>query len=90
MMYKEKIGIVLGDSWELLNDGKKVKEVIESIIKASSSTSRITDEWVRENLTAEVGGGPNSSKILVIVSKQNGYELKVNFDEKLIDLFKEV
>ena len=89
LMYKKKIGIVLGDSWELLNDGKKVKEVIESIIKMSTSISRITDEWVRENLSVEVGS-TNAPKILEIVSKQGGYELKVNFDEKLIDLFKEV
>ena len=89
LIYKDKIAIVLGDNWETLAEGKRVKEIIDSIVKTSAQISRITDEWTREVIGLNIDSY-STEKIINIVNKQNNYELRVNFDEKLIDLFKEV
>ena len=89
LVYKDKIAIVLGDNWETLAEGKRVKEIIDSIVKTSGQISRITDDWTREVIGLNIDSY-STEKIINIVNKQNNYELRVNFDEKLIDLFKEV
>ena len=88
-MYKKKISIVLGENWEVLNEGKKIKDLIEHIVKKAGTINKLTEEWNREAISFDKNSSGND-KILEIVTKQSGYELRVKFDEKLIDLFKEV
>ena len=87
--FKKKAAIILGDNWENVNDGKKIKEMIESIEKNSTATSRLVEDFNKEALTMDSNDISNE-RLLDITKKQNKYEIKVNFDEKLIDLFKEV
>ena len=88
-MYQKKAAIILGDNWENINDGKEIKNIIDNILKNSGNTSRLVDEFSRETLNTE-NSDISNEKLMDISKKQNKYELKVNFDEKLIDLFKEV
>ena len=88
-MYRNKAAIILGDNWENVNDGKKIKELIDSILKNSSNTKKLVEHFSREALTVESNDISNE-RLMDISKKQNKYEIKVNFDEKLIDLFKEV
>ena len=87
--YKKKAEIILGENWENMNDGKKIKELIESIEKNSTGTNRLVEDFNREALSLDSNDISNE-RLLDISKKQNKYEIKVNFDEKLIDLFKEV
>ena len=86
--YKKKAAIILGDNWENVNDGKEIKKLIEFIEK-NSSTNRLVDEFNKEALNRE-SNDISSEKLMKVIKNQNNYEIKVNFDEKLIDLFKEV
>ena len=87
--YKKKAAIILGDNWKNVNDGKKINELIESIEKNATSTSKLVEEFNKEALTLD-SNDISSERLMDISKKQNKYEIKVNFDEKLIDLFKEV
>ena len=87
--YKNKAAIILGDNWENINDGKKIKELIDSIEKNSSTSTRLVEEFNKESLNLE-SNDISSERLMAINKKHNRYEIKVNFDEKLIDLFKEV
>ena len=87
--YKNKAQIILGENWENVNDGKKIKELIESIEKNSTNTKRLVDDFNKESLTLD-SNDISSERLMDISKKQNQFEIKVNFDEKLIDLFKEV
>ena len=83
---KNKIEIILGENWENLNDGKKIKQLIESI-KKNSDKSRLIERFSKEtgNTPSDIG----NEKLMDIVKKRNGYEIKINFEDKLIDKFKE-
>ena len=81
-----KAEVILGENWENLNDGKKIKDLIGQI-KRHSDTSRLLDKYNKETTTIPDDIG--NERIMDIVKKKNEYELKVNFDEKLIDKFKE-
>ena len=87
-MYQTKAEVILGENWENVNDGKQIKELIESILKNSSNTNRLVEEFSRDAMSMD-NNDISNEKLMDIAKKQNKYELKVNFDEKLIDLFKE-
>ena len=87
--YKQKAAIILGDNWENVNDGKKIKELIDSILKNYSNSDRRVTDFNNEALNME-GNDICSERLMDITKKQHNYEIKANFDEKLIDLFKEV
>ena len=53
-MYRNKAAIILGDNWENVNDGKKIKELIDSILKNSSNTKKLVEDFSREASTAEI------------------------------------
>ena len=86
-LYKKKIEIILGNGWEKLNDGKKIKELIDSIIKNSDS-SRLINDWSRTNIKDNKEFA--SDRCFSIIKRQQGYELKVNYDMELTNLFNEV
>ena len=86
MSLKNKAEVILGENWENLNDGKKIKDLIEQI-KKNSDPSRLFDKYNKE--TSSIPDDIGSQRIMDIIKKQHEYELKVNFDEKLIDKFKE-
>ena len=81
-----KVQIILGENWENLNDGKKIKELIESI-KKNSDTSRLLERYNKETSSAPTEIG--NERLMDIVKKKNGYEIKINFEDQLIDKFKE-
>jgi len=76
----------LGENWENLNDGKKIKQLIESIKKNSDQT-RLIEKYNKEtnNTPNDIG----NERLMNFVKKKDHYEIKVNFDEKLIEKFKE-
>jgi dynein heavy chain 1 len=84
--YRDKMRMVLGEGWETHNEGKNIKEIIDSLFKQVNNSSKIVEAWSKEIFNVESYSG---EKILDIVSRQNNLELRVNFDEKHIDLFKE-
>ena len=84
---KEKVRVILGDNWENVNEGKKIKELIESI-KKNSDSKRLLERFNKETVPNN-NNDMSNERLLNIVKKQNGYEIKVNFDEKLIEKFKE-
>ena len=83
---RNKAEIILGENWENLNDGRKIKELIESI-KKNSDPSRLLEKYNKE--TSATPSDLGNEKLMEIVLKKNGYEVKVNFEEKLIEKFKE-
>ena len=42
-IYRKKTATILGDDWEKLNDGKKIKDLIDSITKHSDPSRIISD-----------------------------------------------
>jgi len=85
--YKERMRMVLGEGWETHNEGRNVKDIIDSLSKSLGNSSKLVETWSKEMFNIE---NYNNEKVLEIVAKSNNFELRVNFDEKIIDLFKEV
>ena len=44
-VYKKRIEVILGENWESLNNGKKLKEIIDFIISNSNSKSKDLDKF---------------------------------------------
>jgi dynein heavy chain 1 len=88
-VYKKRIEVILGENWESLNNGKKLKEIIDFIISNSNSKSKDLDKFNNSIIQLD-SSNYNLDKIYLIENKQNKYEIRVNFDPKLIDLFQEV
>lgn len=85
--YKERMRMVLGEGWETHNEGKIVKDIIDSLTKPVTSSYKIVEQWCKETLKVD----PYSTeRVMKVVSKGDKLELQVNFNEKTIDLFKEV
>ncbi|MCQ2815661.1 MAG: AAA family ATPase [archaeon] len=85
-VYSNKMGIVLGPGWENKPEGKNVKDIIEKINKKSTPN---VEDWIKETVKNDLGMSLYSKKVIEIVPKQSGFELRVNFEEKLIDTYKE-
>ena len=61
------VQIILGENWENLNDGKKIKELIESI-KKNSDTSRLLERYNKETSSAPTEIG--NERLIDIVKKR--------------------
>lgn len=85
--YREKMKMVLGEGWETHNEGKRVKDIIDGLSKPISSIHKTIDSWTKNIFNIETH---STEKVLKVVSKIDKLELQINFDEKTIDLFKEV
>ncbi len=85
--YKEQLRLVLGDEWETHSEGKLAKDVIDKIMKLLTNSLKCVEVWSKDITTIDTY---NNEKVFDVVSKNNNLELRVNFDEKVMDLFKEV
>ena len=85
--YKDRLKMVLGEGWETHNEAKLAKDIIDGFVKLNP-ISKIIEAWTKESIRVEVDFG--IEKVLKIVNRNDKYEIQVNFDEKVIDLFKDV
>lgn len=85
--YKDQLRLVLGDEWETHPEGKLAKDVIDKIMKLLTNALKCVEVWSKDITTIDTY---NNEKVFDVVSKNNNLELRVNFDEKIMDLFKEV
>ena len=88
-VYKKRIEVILGENWESSNNGKKLKEIIDFIIGNSNQKSKDLDKFSNSVIQLD-SSNYNLDKLYLIEKKQNKYEIRVNFDPKLVDLFQEV
>ena len=88
--YKNKIGSVLGDTWESTEEGKKLKTLIQSFSTITALKNEKIDTWEKNNFNANKKGTNvnDIEKIIYIDGNYGNYKLKVNFNNSLID-FKE-
>ncbi len=85
--YLDQLKLVLGEDIESHQEGRYAKEVIDKINKMITSSSRCVDQWAKDILSIDIY---TNEKILDVKCVSNNPEIRVNFDEKIIDLFKEV
>ena len=85
--YKERMRMVLGEGWETHNEGKNVKDIIDGLSKTVANGHKVVEVWNKEIHQIE---DYTKEKILEITSTREKLQLKVNFDEKIFDLFKEI
>ena len=88
--YKMKISNILGENWDQTEEGKKVKELIESFKNISKASEDIINKWSKEGLETKKTSSKafESENILYIEGNYGNYKLKVNFNDSLAD-FKE-
>jgi len=88
--YMERVETILGKNWSDHQEGKALKEIGDSFEKHLNVTA-IAENNIREmqNLS---GDKHYQDKIFAVIPKKRSdkVELIVNFDEKVISLFKEV
>ena len=85
--YKDRMRMVLGEGWETHNEGKNVKDIIDSLSKTVANGHKIVEVWNKDIHQIE---DYTKEKILEIVSTRDKLQLRVNFDEHIFDLFKEI
>ena len=89
----KRIEDVLGTGWEQHTEGKKLREIGEAFAK-KLSTQKQVEKWI-DDMMEYSNTFDFSDKVFEVVSRGdihgNKYlELQVNFDEQVINLFKEV
>ena len=90
-LYRGKISNVLGDTWDQTEEGKKVKELIDSFQNISKDSEKKIEFWNKGALDSKKTGGSKfneSENILYIEGNYGSYKLKVNFNDSLSE-FKE-
>lgn len=87
-----RIQDVLGTGWEDHLEGKQLKEVCDEL-RGYLDTSQIYEEWLQQQLKIDTNKFSKLKDFLLLVEEDNRSglkELKVNFDDKLVIVFKEV
>lgn len=87
--YMNKVATVLGDAWHLYAEGQKLHAESTSF-RQKLEVRPIFDQWLRE---AQEHEKTIKGRVLLIQRNRangNQLELTVNFDEKAVNLFKEV
>ena len=88
--YKAKIANVLGDSWGNMEEGKNLKNIIESFSKISIKNKEIIDTWTKNHLISKKNNNiSDTENIMYLDGNYGNYKLKVNFNDSLIE-FKEI
>ena len=88
-LYRDKIANVLGDSWENTEEGKKLKNLIQSFSEISTKNNEKYNNWEKNNVGMRKSTNLNDiEKIIYIDGNYGNYKLKVNFNDSLIE-FKE-
>ena len=89
ILYRYKIASILGDSWENTEEGKKLKSLIESFINISANDKKKREIWVKGHSSLKKSNTlENVERIIYIDGNYGNYQLKVNFNDSLIE-FKE-
>ena len=89
-LYKYKIANVLGDSWENTEEGKNLKNLIQSFNNISANSKERIEAWTKNNYNNKKMGNANDiEKIIYLDGNYGNYKLKVNFNDSLIE-FKEI
>eukprot|EP00463_Aulacantha_scolymantha_P000160 TRINITY_DN1090_c0_g1_i1.p1 TRINITY_DN1090_c0_g1~~TRINITY_DN1090_c0_g1_i1.p1 ORF type:complete len:526 (-),score=93.44 TRINITY_DN1090_c0_g1_i1:146-1723(-) len=85
--YITRVQQTLGHTWSAHSEGRQLKKETE-LFREQLNTSKIFEDWKRETqgLLKEEEG----KKIFALVEQTGGLNLIVNFDKRLITLFKEV
>lgn len=92
-IYMKRVEDVLGQGWEVHADGKKLKEIGDAFAK-KLNTQRIVEKWI-EDMSVYANSFEFTEKIFDVSTRRDltgreQLELIVNFDEHVINLFKEV
>ena len=90
--YRIKVSNVLGEAWDQTEEGKKVKDLIESFKDISKDSEKKIENWTKGAFDATKKSGPikyaDNESILYIDGNFGNYKLKVNFNDSLSE-FKE-
>lgn len=79
----DRLELVLGKDWNLYAEGQKISAEINAFKKKLNSKP-IFDEWLSTATESKVDGN------ILRIAKGKDFKLEVNFDDKLMRLFKEV
>ena len=83
---------VLGVGWENIFEGKQLKEICDEL-KGYLDTDSLYKDWLSTQLKSDSRKYNKTQEFLLIIDEDTitgNKKLKVNFDEKQINLFKEV
>ena len=86
-LYRFKIANVLGDAWESTEEGKKLKNLIQSLSDIGTNNKKTVELWEKNHYGAKKSTN-DIEKVIYIDGSYGNYKLKVNFNESLIE-FKE-
>lgn len=87
--YMDKVGKILPRNWGEHPEGRELKSRGDALLKRLS-TDPILADWNKEINTYLKTFEIAKVRIFSIVPKRNRYEIVVNFDEKLINVIKEI
>lgn len=79
----DRLELVLGKDWNLFAEGQKIYAEV-TVFKKKLNTKPIFDDWLSFASERKIDGN------ILKLSKDKGIRLEVNFDENLMQLFKEV
>ena len=85
--YMERVQDILGSDWQNTTEGSQLQEIAETFEKHLNNTQLI-DNWNRD-ITFFLNQMNLNERIFAVVQKKK-LEIIVNFDEKIISLFKEI
>jgi dynein heavy chain 1, cytosolic len=87
--YMRKVEAVLGQDWTLHADGQKL-ESESSLFRKKLDTRHLYESWVHDVQSRKLAISGRLFTIVRVRSSGNLFELGINFDPQVIDLFKEV
>ncbi|ODV98401.1 hypothetical protein PACTADRAFT_20118, partial [Pachysolen tannophilus NRRL Y-2460] len=95
--FSDKLQLVLGDDWKQYPEGQKLYAEL-SVFKNKLDVQPLYESWLKDSL--HMGNNSENLKIFKIIkvnnnnnnvkSDQKFFEIVINFDYSIIDLFKEV
>ncbi|CAD8134930.1 unnamed protein product [Paramecium octaurelia] len=86
--YMQKVEQILGPQWAEDTDGKKCKEMGETFERILDSGPAL-EEWKQE-INQHNKAVSQNEKLFEVVTRRRGLEIRVNYEKKLSQLFKEV
>jgi dynein heavy chain 1, cytosolic len=87
--YMKRVEAVLGEDWTLHADGEKL-QTESSLFRKKLDTRHLYESWVHEVQNRKLTISGRLFTIIRTRASGNLWELGVNFDPQVIDLFKEV
>ena len=78
---------IFGQDWQENNEGIKLLE-LKNEFEQKLNTSHLVDEWNKEAVT--FFDQKNLNELIFTIMKKQKFEISVNFDPKMIELFREI